>query len=379
MNKRFPLWTLLLFSLLVSFARIEALELEIHGDVTTLIGWQETDKDALNIGQGPRGLLGDQLANINNDPNEETFGIFLDQVELDFEKQLGASFGWRLDMDVSPHRDNTGDGDNDDNRDLIDLEQAYIEGSPIFYKSYDPEKGGFKLTAGRFNSHVGYDPIDRKGLNTASFSSIHRFLLPHNISGGKATLFNERWSWETFVVQGIQNQDIDEKTISPTYGFNLKRVLGERKSGLQLSGAAGPQEEAKGRWTYLVDLATHWNLSASSQLGLEGVYRTENNGACGDGKTDCVYYGGMIQFVKTWTDQLSGTLRYGYLRDQNNGGLTGASQAIHDGTVALSYSFMEVAKFVLEYRQDVQVSTGPISNRENAVVYGAGGLFVYEF
>ena len=363
----------------LSPARIQAVDLDIHGDVTTLIGWQKTDKDALNIGQGPRGLLGDQLADINNNPNEENLGIFLDQVEIDMGKQLGASFGWRFDLDVSPHRDNTGDGDNNDNRDGIDLEQAYIEGSPFFYKHYDPAKGGFKLAAGRFNAHVGYDPIDRKNLNTISFSSIHRFLLPHNISGGKATLFKERWSGETFVVQGIQNQDLNEKTISPSYGVNLKRDGWKQKSWLQLSGIAGPQEEAKGKWTYLADLAARWNLSSTSQFGLEGVYRIEKNGVCGNGKEDCVYYGGMIQFVQTLTDQLSGTLRSGYLRDQDNGGLTGASQTIWDGTVALSYSFMEVAKFVLEYRQDVQIPTGSIANRENAVVFGAGGLFVYEF
>lgn len=356
-----------------------ALPFDMNGDISILVGWQETDKDALNIGQGPRGIFGDQLADINNDPNEETFGLFIDQVEIDIGKYIGHSFAWRLDLDFSPHRDNNGDGDNNDSRDLIDLEQAYIEGSPFFYKSYEANRRGFKLTVGRFNSHAGYDSIDREGLTTVSFSSIHRFLLPHNISGGKATWFNPHWNWETYVVQGIDNQDIDQKTKVPTYGTNLEYFWEDRKSSIKLSGAAGPQETDGRIWTYLGDISIHWSLTSSSSLGMEGAIREEVNGDCGDGKEDCTYYGVMLQFVKRWTDQIGSTLRYGYLRDENNGGLTDASQTIHDGTVALNYRFIEVARFTLEYRIDVQVPTGFIHNRENAVTSGIGGLFVYAF
>src|SRR5579885_245023 len=92
----------------------EGSELEISGNVTTLAGWEHAFKNPVFPVSG---ILGDGLAGPGG-VTTDTFGFFVDQVELDLAKSFGENIRIRADLDFSPHRVNAGGGQ-------VEIEQAY--------------------------------------------------------------------------------------------------------------------------------------------------------------------------------------------------------------------------------------------------------------
>lgn len=344
----------------------------VGGNLTALLGWQKMDASALNVGNAPRGLLGDQLANVTVVANADTMALFIDQAEIDVYRDLSDRTSLRFDLDIAPQRDTNRDGDNKDVADVIDLEQAYLEGCPAAW---------CRMAAGRFNAGVGLDPVDRADLHTISFSSLHRFLLPHNVTGLRASLLNHLARWDVFVVQGINNQDINAKTAVPSFGTNLRLVWGdpERASWLKVSGLAGPQSAASTPWTFVGDLAADFYLAYHFRLGLEGIYRQENGGVCGEGRADCRYFGGVLQMRFPFNDTVSVTTRGGYLLDKDNGPRTGSVQSIIDATGAVNVQVAKHAKITAEYRLELARPMGSIAARQQTLTHGVGTLVSYSF
>lgn len=351
---------------------IDLLGFTLHGNITSLTGWQSYGPKALNVGNAPRGVLGDQLANVSVDTNKTVFGFFLDQAEIDIERDIKDIAHFRVDLDIAPSRDVDNDGDNKDVRDVIDLEQAYVHLSSA---------SGLNLALGRFNSEFGIDPVDRADLTTISFSNAHRHLLPHNLTGGMLALRNDALDIRFLVMQDLNDATATSKSAIPTLGLQMKYAWGDddARNWVKFSGAAGPQTSSKSVWTYLADLSAQVWIHPHLQIAVDGTYRDEHHLGCGDGHNNCKYLAAAAQFVMPINEKFGATVRAGYLRDFNNGPLLTASQAIYDGTIAFNYYPWQGMRVGFEYRLDYAKPMGSIASRGTAHTHGVGLLASYSF
>ncbi len=361
-------------------------ELEISGNVTTVTGWQRPTR---NIGSGAGGILRDGLVGATA-ANVDSFGFFVDQVELDLAKSFGENIRVRTDLDFSPHRAPAAGG--------VTLEQGYITANV-------PAGNGVELLVGRFNSGIGLDPIDRSELSTVSFSSAHRTLLPHSLTGARFGYdISEATRFELFVVNDLADNapNAAGTTDIPSGGFNVIYSLGEEGNWVKFSGAAGPEVGGvKKQLSFLGDLSGQFAATDTLSLGAEGVFRQD------DGRDvaseNAQYVGGQLKATYAFSDIWDGTLRYGILWDPDTGkagrapaanaftggpGLaTGGANATYGGvglsaagtmhslSLATGYQIADGARLILEGSVDV--------NRPSAggtgYTPGLAGAFAYSF
>lgn len=352
----------------------EGSDLEISGNVTTVTGWQSQFKN-VNIGTG--GILADGLETVNGVLQGDDFGFYLDQVEIDLAKSFGENIRIRADLDFSPHRAPAAGG--------VYVEQGYVTANI-------PAGNGIELLVGRFNSGIGYDPIDRNELSTVSFSPGHRNLLPHNLTGARLGYdFSEATRLEFFVVNDLQDATPVGRVTSelPSFGFNLSYAWGEEgaKSWVKFSGAGGSETATKKPFSFLGDLAADVAVSEAFRVGAEGIYRQDNNPGGGD---NAQFIAGQLKGTYAFSDVWDGTLRYGFEWDLDTAQGTGAPNnavnatsaagltaagTIHNITLATGYQITDGARLVVEGNIEM---TRP-SAGGSGFIAGVAGMFAYSF
>lgn len=371
-------------------------DLEISGHVDTVVGWQRTHGNAGCAGLGcptaSSGILSDGLL-VPGGPSTDQFGFFLDEVEIDLAKQFGENIRLRADIDFRPGGNIT----ESTTGGIVGLEQGYVTINV-------PIGNGWEWLFGRFNSGVGLDPMDRNELSTVSFSTLHRSMLPHNLTGMDwYYAFDENWSMDILVVNnltdnfpGVTAPNGVLPTDVPSFGFTIEYASGEVGEGswVKLSGLAGPQRGTKKGWSFLGDLAASVNVTEGFYIDIEGLYRQDDS-ASGVGSENFQYLGGTAQLRYAFSDIWDGTLRFGYLWDLDNGQASGVSivsanvqeeivgQPVgigvagqqYDITLATGYEITDGARFVLEGRYDLQKA----SAGGKTSVYGAAAGFYYDF
>ncbi len=376
---------LLVFALAIAtfglFVAVEAQaqggELEISGHVNIVSGWSRTHGNS-TVAPGPAGLLNDGLV-APGGASDDDFGFFADEVEIDIAKSFGENIRLRADIDFTQAARASGFATATN----IGLEQAYVTVNV-------PIGNGGELLFGRFNSGVGLDPIDRNELSTISFSTVHRSLLPHNMTGMNFWYgFNESWSIDLFVVNDLQDAAPGVTSEIPSFGFNVNYAAGDpgEATTVTFTGAGGPERGTKKNWSLLADLAAAISVTDALFIDVEGVYRQDNSAGCADGG-NCQFMAGTLGFRYAFSDVWDGTLRYGFLWDLDGGtggavlanplggvpGLAFGGQQ-HDITLAAGYAITDGARFALEGRYDLtKASAGG-----KAHVYGVGGAFYYDF
>ncbi len=361
----------------------EGSELEISGNVTTVTGWQRPSR---NPGFPDAGILADGLA-APGPLTTDTFGFFVDQVELDLAKSFGENIRIRADLDFSPHRMNAGGGQ-------VEIEQSYVTANI-------PAGNGIEFLVGRFNSGIGLDPIDRNEMSTVSFSSVHRVLLPHNITGIRFGYdFSEATRLEVFVVNKLSDAAPGALTDIPSFGLNLSYKWGEEgnKSWVKFNGAGGPEGPTKKGWSFLGDLNGNFAVSDAFWIGAEGMYRQDDGGLIG--AENAKYFGGQLKARYAFSDVWDGTLRYGFVWDLENGGAGGVPAAglvpanpvniattgigtglgaqgqMHSVSLATSYQITDGAKFVVEGSCDFSHFR---AGGSMGLTPGVAGMFAYSF
>lgn len=366
---------------MVSTARAEdSSELSISGNVTTVTGWTQANK----AGSGRtafvnEGLLNDGLAALGAN-GTSTFGFFVDQVELDLAKSFGENIRIRSDIDFSP----TGPGKGGAGGDLL-VEQAY--GTVNI-----PAGNGLELLVGRFNSGIGFDPIDRHELNTISFSMAHRSFLPHNLTGLRLGYdWTDHTRWEVFAVNDLGDRGIGAaNTDIPSLGSNLSYNWGEEGNlnWVKLNVSAGPEQGTKKRWTFLGDIAADIAATEAFRIGGEGFYR-QDDGVGGNAQ----FVGGQVNGTYSFSDVWDGTLRYGFTWDWDStqAGATvvaatndlqgfpglGYAGVNHELSLATGYKVTDGVKFTLEGRVDAAKASA--AGSKMGFGYGLGGMFAYSF
>ncbi len=364
---------------LIGVSDIQAQEgdLEISGHVNTVSGWQRVHGNSSAGTTAAGGILNDGLA-VPGGPTTDQFGFFVDEVEVDLAKQFGENIRLRADLDFTPGGNRQGFAGGQ-----VGVEQAYITFNV-------PVGNGAEWLVGRFNSGVGLDPIDRNELSTVSFSTIHRRMLPHNMTGMNFYYaINENWSFDIFVVNDLQDAGIGVTTDIPSGGFNIDWSNAEAGEGswVRFSGLIGPEQATKKNYSFMGDLAASINVNEGFYIDLEGLYRQDNSG----GADNAQYIAGTLALRYAFSDIWDGTLRYGFAWDLDQGQAGGAvivpanplaagngigfAGTQHDLTLATGYEITDGARFVVEGRFDLQKASAGGSN----YIYGVAGGFYYDF
>lgn len=342
--------------------------LEISGNITSVTGWQRSTQNGTTARTplGNAGLLGDNLAAIGGS-GTDTFGFYVDQVEVDLAKSFGENIRVRADLDFSPAGPGSG---------AEIVEQAYTTANI-------PAGNGIELLVGRFNSGIGLDPIDRNELRTVSFSMPHRVLLPHNLTGARLGYdWSENTRLEFYIVNDLS--DNLSSTDVPSLGMNLSYAWGEEgnKSWVKFSGAAGPEKATKKGYTFLTDLSASWAVSDAFRLGIEGDYRQDDGTAGANAKN----FAGALSGTYAFSDVWDGTLRYSFVKQSKAVSGVAANEVVgsaglgyigynHEFVLATGYQITDGARFVLEGRGDLAKATGVTSG----LGYGLGAKFAYSF
>jgi hypothetical protein len=360
-------------------------ELEISGHANVVSGWQRP------MGgrpvSGTEGILNDGLA-VPGAASTDTFGFFVDEVEVDLARSFGENIRVRADLDLSAHR---ADANNSGNATgFVGLEQGYVTFNV-------PVGNGGEFLIGRFNSGIGLDGADRNDLSTISFNTVHRTLLPHNLTGARFWYgVNDNWSLDFSVVNDLN--DSFGTTDMPSLGLDVNWTNGDegRQTWVRISGAGGPETAAKKRYSFLGDLSANIAAGESFDIGIEGTYRQDN--AAAGAADNAQYMAGVLQVGYAFSDIWDGTLRYGFTWDLDGDGAgAGGGSAVgsanplaantiavvglgidgtqHDLSLATGYQITDGAKFVLEGRMDL---TRPAAGGTGFTPGFAGG-FLYSF
>lgn len=361
--------------------------LEISGNITNVAGWQRGAKGTATGAAiaGNVGILNDGFLSPVNKTNQ--FGIMNDQVELDLAKSFGENIRARADLDFSAH-----------NATLHPIaEQAYVTANI-------PAGNGWELLAGRFNSGIGLDPVDRNELSTVSYSLVHRTLLPHNLTGARLGYnFSDATRAELYVVNNLRDLNpmtapaagVSGDSALPGVGLNLVYSWGEEgnSSWVKLNAAGSPETSSSKGFSGLADLSASLAVNESLKVGLEGAYRQD--GVEGAGNNDSRFFGGQAKGTYAFSDVWDGTLRYSIVHDrQGTGssisanvlGLTGAGfgaspgngGTIHQISLATGYSIADGARFVLEGNVDMSKARGAAA-APTSYAMGVAGMFAYSF
>ncbi|MDO8644498.1 MAG: outer membrane beta-barrel protein, partial [bacterium] len=262
------LLTLVVALALVSFAQVAkaqtSSELELSGNVTTVVGYERQLKgSATNAVSPAAGLLTDGLG-LQTGFQDDVFLFAVDQVELDLAKSFGENIRLRADLDFSPVRAPAAAG--------VYTEQAYVTANV-------PVGNGVEFLVGRFNSGIGFDPVDRNELKTVSFSMPHRVLLPNNLTGARLGYQATDALWfDLFVVNNLQDAvgfNLAASSAYPSGGLNVKYSWGDEDaaSWAKLSLAGGPEDTTAGHskhFTFLGDLSGNVAVSDAFSVGASG-------------------------------------------------------------------------------------------------------------
>lgn len=354
-------------------------DFEISGHVNTGFGYAKTDTNYGVAGSGaanPNIAFRDgALAEFNGNSltgGDHAFNFFVDEAEIDLEKEWGENFRARVDLSFG----NALSGSTN----TAGLEQAYTTVNLPF-------GNGAEFLVGRFDAPIGFESNERGENTLASHGTIWRSLRPTTMTGAKFYYpFSDMVDLHLYVVNSLRDNGINGLTAAnaPSAGFRLGFGWGDydQRSTFGLSFAGG-QENDNGTFaqdlSWLVD--ADWNvwLGDSFAIGGEGLFRQD-----GSTGTKGTYFAGQLNLHYAFSDVWDGTLRYGYASDKatmapgignllNAAGGAGTKTQIHNIALGGQYHIADNAKLQVEFGYDMnKVAT-------TAKTYGGVFNFAYNF
>lgn len=275
-----------------------------------------------------------------------SYGTFsLDQVEVDFEKQIDDKLSVRADFQFGTDGcASCGDGTSNTDS-TFGIEQGYVT-----YSIPD----AVEITAGLFNAPIGFESLDPTDMYQFSHGLVFANGIPTNIAGLKASAAPvEMLDISFYVVNGwdLATDNNNAKTIggrvgiTPTEGVNVG-----------LSAITGPETAAntKDKRTVIdVDLT----VTAVNNLTIGAEYNSgeEDKASAVTAGKDAEWSAFSVMANYGITDDLGLTLRYESFDDEEGsrlGTVGGLAQKQESITIAAGYSLGEGAGVVVEYRKD---------------------------
>lgn len=359
----------------LAFSSVAQAELEISGNVTTLVGYQHDDQAAA---AGAGGLTqGDTT--FAPTANADHFGFWVDQAEIDFENEYGENIMARIDVDF---------------RDLsqpaaaaVRLEQAYVTANLGI-------GNGMEFLIGKFNAPLGLESVDRNENVFSTYTPGRLFLTPLQVLGAKLYYeFNDHWNIDIAVVNSMNDSISAGNSAMPTGIVRVGARWGDedRQSFVHFAGAVGPEHNTvsgggsqNAHLDYLGGLWGNFALGDYWDLGWDFYYRQTNQVVAG--VTNRKAMAGQLYVVyqpsDVWTVQARGAGFWeinpaGSAASTTgtfwNGGFEGVT---YSGTLGATYKITDDAHMKLEYRLDYAATTGAAANPD----YHTGvAEFAYSF
>lgn len=348
-------YTLLFAQPLFADAKKES-SLELSGLVSVITGYQHDDKNAVPSARGGLGRFRGDAG-----PSHNSFGFYLDEVELDVEKHFSDKIRLRADLQF---------GNMATGFDSFELEQGYIGFTLPFGK-------GIETILGHFNAPIGFE-------NTATISdNIALSLAPisgptmTNVTGAIVTYPFADLFTASFYLFNNMRDEIEGSSCIPSSAAHLELHWGTEgsKSHIAYSFAAGPDRPNENRhWRFVHDVEFFFQITSQFSIGGEGLYIRDN--AVPPETNNDIVYGGMLVFRYGLSEHLYTFLRYNFLRDRGpSHEALGDASDVHSQSVGIGYKITEGALMKLEYRPDVFI---PISTPVS-LSHSIASEFVYNF
>lgn len=355
---------------------------EISGHINVVTGFQQDDGSTVDLGSCSFGLgglgcnsidtIGSGVGGVGDfrglgRPDRTTFNFYLDEIELDIQKSFGENIRLRADIDLGRFLSGTTDLNGSLANSVV--EQGYVTANI-------PVGNGMEFLVGRFNAPIGYESVDRIDNVAISYSSIFRYVRPHNLTGAKFYYaFNDNVDLSFYVVNNLADTFSfggGSDSAIPSWGTRLGFTWGEegKESTIGLSYAGGPENYGfNSHLTHLVDLDFMVWLSENLMIAGEAIYRTDHTNFVDINGNDFVGFpnskvlAGNILLNWVASDTWNLFFRYGYIHDINpTGAYTGLDQQIHDFTVGFGYNITDDANLKMEYRLDMRNYSTAVAN-----------------
>ena len=270
-----------------------------------------------------------------------SYGTFsLDQVEVDFEKQLAPKLFARADFQFGNDGAIVGSTDGG-----VGIEQGYVT-----YSVPDV----VDITAGLFHAPIGFESLDPVDMYQFSHGLVFSNGLPVSLAGLMASAAPvEMLDISFYVVNGwdIATENNNSKTIGGRLGLTPVKGV-----NVGLSAITGPETAANTtdkRTVIDVDLT----VTAVNNLTIGAEYNSgeEDKASAVTAGKDAEWSAFSVMANYALRDDCSLTLRYESFDDEEGsrlGTVGGMAQKQESITVAFAHSLGEGAGVVLEYRKD---------------------------
>ena len=341
-------------------------ELELSGNVTSIIGYQHNDDKA--SGSNNAGAIDSTVTSTAPVADTNVFGVWVDQVEVDGDYTYGENVRVRFDLDFMDH------GNNSVGNFATGLEQGYVTFNV-------PAGNGWEWAVGKFNAPVGLENVDRVDNTFVSYTPSWTYMVPKNVLGVKAYYeMNDTWNLDFSLINDFNGYSIttDSTSAAPSALLRVGGVWGEEDApssfnvalgaGYEHSTATGSnttgntaQNDSEG----FDILANVWGEAVFNYftLGYEGIAR----GTQGVVSTDFDFgFGGQLYGKYAASDTLSVQARYALHVDQDlKGDGSSATGAVwsdvyasgnglagmtHQGTLGLTHNITDGANVTAEYQ-----------------------------
>jgi hypothetical protein len=345
----------------LAFSSVAQAELQISGNVTTMVGAQYDSKNTPAAGARYAGGLTQGDLGFTAGPRNNHFGFMVDQAEIDIENEFGENIMARVDIDFF-EVGNVGTIRGGNNP--VFLEQAYVTANLAI-------GNGMEFLIGKFNTPLGLEHIDRYENVFSTYTPGWLFLTPRTSLGAKIYYeFNDHWNMDFAVVNGLNNN-----IANSAYPSGLLRVgaqWGEqgRLSFINGAFAFGPETARNSKFDMHATLWGNWAIGDFWDIGWEGIFRQSSSTVANTnnqrGMAAQLYT--VYQPSDSWTVQLRGA----YFWDSTVANGSGASTTgtnwggfrgqTYSGTVGATYQITEGAKMKLEYRLDFASRAAGLAN-----------------
>lgn len=161
-------------------------------------------------------------------PTDDSSAFTVGQLELDIWSEHRFGIDFRVDIDtVEDDGGSIGGNGTFNHADDIQLEQAYIQVDFAKLLGTAP----IRLTFGKFNAPMGFEPIDAPGLWQFSRTNLASLLTPANLVGAKAGYYSDVVDAEVYIANGWNVNDDPDREKTGGARITLK-LLGDAGSPL---------------------------------------------------------------------------------------------------------------------------------------------------
>lgn len=372
----------------LAFSSVASAEMQVSGNVTTLVGYQHD--------QGKAGVTGTTVLNTGgltqgdfnwtNTASADHFGFSVPQAELDFENEFGENIMARIDVDLIDLGTPSASG--------VLLEQAYVTANLSV-------GNGMEFLIGKFNTPMGLENVDRHMNAFSTYTPGRMFLMPAQALGAKLYYeFNDTWNMDIAAVNQLNDSMLygagawGGNSALPSGLLRVGANWGDEgnQSTFNIAAAFGPEQSGvtggsnNKHYDMLGDIWGVFAVSDAWDIGLEGTYRQTNGigGGASNTKAFAAQLYALYEASDAWTVQFRGhwfdevnAAGTSYGASTTGAGWSGNVKG-HDfgGTLGATYTITDDAKMTLEYRGDYY-ATG--DGTANPMFHTGVAQFAYSF